>query len=97
MISLSRRQSLGLLAGAVVPPTAVVGAAEPETQEQKCVRLIQELLAECRQLQPNFEGRGGPVFRFEGLDPVLEKSSFGFGNANNPAELLMVFVDRKGE
>lgn len=95
MPALSRRLFIGGAAIASLPITPTK-ASEPETHEQKCVRLIHELLAECRQLQPNFESRGGPVFKFGATDPAMASSQFGFGKPEDTGELLMVFLPHKG-
>ncbi|WP_275790464.1 hypothetical protein [Pararhizobium gei] len=52
MTRISRRTALGFMAAASVPPTAVFAAAtiNLETQEQKCSRLLRELLDECNKL-----------------------------------------------
>lgn len=60
MTALTRRQSLGLFAGAAISPagfadfTPIVAEPQPsvlETQEQKCARLLHELMAECQKLE----------------------------------------------
>jgi len=92
MMHTTRRKALCFLAGASVAPAISLAAhedPEPETQEEKCARLLMELMAECRKLPLPLHTRFG-----RNADIPLGKASdyARYGYSEDDGEILTIIL-----
>lgn len=83
----TRRTFLGGLAVTSVPFGAAAASTVVETQEAKCTRLAQELLAQLGQIQPHGRSMFGSY-----VDLSANGNTIRYGHSDEEDETLVVFV-----